>query len=281
MTETTSETSASPESVILSQLNFDLPPFPATATQLVTLLNKPNVPVQSVVQLIECEPAIICKVLDLANSPLYGATRAITTIQHAIVLLGLKTVSQLALTVAAGDVFKARTDFGDIRERTYSQSLAIATTARAIAKANSIANADEAFLCGVVHDVGKVVLLNSVGDSYANLLSELPEDNTCEQEVTQFGATHAQLGMKCGQTWGMPEPINIAVGNHHLSADSIDDGLSKTIIHAVRLTREWGIGFDRLERDADMEVASEWEFSDETRDACIEQFEAIRNICMS
>ena len=241
---------------------FDLPPFPTTASQLVAELNHPEVQVSRIIQLIECEPTVGSKVIKLANSPLYGASRPITTIGHAIVLLGFKSVSQLALTIATGSVFASKdTACCDARRATYRQSLGVATLARLIASQSKRANPDEAFLSGVMHDIGKIVLFETAGVSYSEMIAGHPTGNTTYLEDDTFGVTHPQLGQTCGRKWGLPSSIVLAIANHHLSLSEVSHPLSETIIAANHFARRWQIGFDTedaVELDEQIEREKPW-----------------------
>lgn len=262
---------------------FEIPRFSATASQLVNELNDSDVKVTKVVQLIECEPTISSRVLRMANSPLYGATRAISTIGHAIVILGFRCVSQQAIAAASGELFKAGSAAcKKQRLETYLQSLGIATAARFIAQKTRIANPDEAFLCGVVHDVGKLVLFQHACDDYTRLLAKNPCGDSTELEIAEYGISHATLGGQCGIAWALPESICTSIANHHLPFHEAQEPLSKTLILARYLARKWKMGFDEMSFVQDDKL--ETELSPITTDAlaaeCQDQFQAIREICL-
>ena len=197
------------------KFRFDLPPFPTTASRLVAELNNANAKVSEVTQLIECEPMIGSKVISLANNMVFGS-RSISTISHAIVILGFKSVARLSLTVATGSVFDGGASCLESRKQTYRQSLAVATLARRIASETGLVNPDEAFLTGVVHDIGKLVLFDAAGESYAEMLDANPVDQITGLELETYGATHPELGKQCGKNWGLPHTINTAINNHHI-----------------------------------------------------------------
>lgn len=268
----------------IREFSFDLPPFPTTASQLVSELNGGDVQVPRIIQLIECEPTVGSKVINLANSPLYGTSRPITTIGHAVVILGFKSVAQLALTVATAGVFEGKsTSFCETRRETYSQSLAIATLARHIARQDNQANPDEAFICGVMHDIGRIVLLESVGEPYHEMVVDNPIGNTTELETESFGITHPELGRACGKKWGLPNSIVVAIAHHHFPIAEVSDPLSQAIITANYCARRWQIGFataDDFVLDEQLEAVIGSEANADLQTECIEQFDAIREICM-
>ncbi|QDT11162.1 HDOD domain-containing protein [Planctomycetes bacterium K23_9] len=266
-----------------TEFTFALPPFPATAAQLVAALNNDETHVRDIIALVECEPTISSRVLNIANSPLYGASRSITTIGHAVVILGFKSVSNLALTAAAGAMF----DQGDcecqaIRQQTYYQSLAIGTLARQIAWKSKAPNPDESFLTGVMHDIGKLVLLNAAGTDYADLITEDAQGDTTQHESNRFGTTHPALGKTCGQKWGLPPSIVLAINNHHANIDAVTDQTSMSLIAANYAARCWGIGFDPVDSFEPVVALDDYITAlddDELRARSTEQYAAIREIC--
>ena len=267
------------------EFQYQLPPFPVTATQLVTEINQEQVEVPKVTQLIECDAVISSKVLALANSPIYCPSRPITTINHAVVILGFRSVAKLVLTVATSSVFADKsTPCVDARLKTLRESLAIATTARVLADQAGNVDADEAFLAGVMHDVGKLVFFNAVGEEYAELIACHPDGDSTSEERERFGVTHPELGKTCGASWGVPHNINVAINNHHQGLDDVDDPLSATIIQADYVARRWQIGFEGRSaavENAEMEQKLGAFLADvDARGTTNEEFEAISEMCL-
>jgi putative nucleotidyltransferase with HDIG domain len=262
---------------------FDLPPFPSTASNLIAELNSTEADIPTVVQLIECEPKIASRVIQLANSPVYGASRPITTIGHGIVLLGFKSVAQLALTMVAGDLFNnPDEDCRDGLREIYGRSLAVAITARSLAKEKGLCSPDEAFLGGVMHDIGKVVFFNSAGSEYAKQHAVLGDAALLEFERDRFGRTHAEVGEICGRKWGLPVAITNAIRDHHASFQEIEDGLTQSVISGEYFAQHWGLGFKEEQHLASVDEI-DTEFESITHEAfqlqCHEQFECISEIC--
>ena len=267
---------------ILASLD-SFPPFPATATQILTQCEKPDVDVQTVVKLIECEPMIGAKVIMLANSPLYGATRPISTISHSIVILGFRSVAQMAVAIAAGEVFgQGDPKLAEIRRKTYMHSLACATSARMISHKLALANPDEAFLSGVMHDIGKLVFLEAIPEQYCEILRDAQDGRTTHLEQTKFGIDHASLGKACGAKWGLPAQISLAINDHHLPIEEIEQDLSQVVVAANYFARQWQIGFDESEIgpvSAEIEHLFNPEILSDMQFECQEQFAAVLEIC--
>lgn len=261
-----------------------IPPFPATASQILMECQKPEVQVGVVSKLVECEPAVSSKIIQLANSPLYGANRPIVSVNHAIVLLGFRTVTQMAIAISTGTLFEqgGESEVARHRKETFRQSLACAAAARLLAMEFDAANSDEAFLCGVMQDVGKLVLFDATPDRYCELLDGSDSNDTTLMEQSAFGIDHAEIGRKCGSKWGFPAEINRAIGNHHRPINDTNCDLSKALIAANYFCRRWSLAGDssieQPEND-DIEEAFSASTIASIKDECPEQFEAIIEIC--
>jgi HD-like signal output (HDOD) protein len=281
-----------------SEYQFDLLPFPSTAARLVSALGDESTDVRDVIKLIECEPKVSSRVLQMSNSPLYGATRSIATIGHAVVILGFKSVSNLALTAAAEGIFsQGGVECGPVRKQTYFQSLAIGTVARLLAQQVDEASPDEAFLAGVMHDIGKLVLLDAAGRDYVRVITgdEMGNDelrnhelgnhelgNTVQQERQLFGTSHPELGQSCGHQWGLPPSIITAIGNHHKEIADVSDSTSIALIAANYAARKWEIGFengDALTACGELDEYVDSLGDPDLQGKAIDQFVAICDIC--
>ncbi|MEM7454621.1 MAG: HDOD domain-containing protein [Planctomycetota bacterium] len=278
-------TAPSNDAVILNRLKAleGLPPFPAVASRILTECQKPAPEVDTIITLIECDAALGGRVLQLVNSPLYAASRQVTSIGHAVVMLGFKCVAQMAAAISAGQVFAGGSpDYERYRRQTFEQSLACATIAKGLSRYVDDVSADEAFLAGVMHDVGKLVMLKVVPEAYCVLLEEHKDGMTSICEVDQFGIDHSEVGNRCGAKWGLPAEINTAINNHHRDFEQTDDGLSKVVIAANYLARQQGIGAGP-ELATDTNKAIE-EAIPEVQDSSLhetfrEQYSAINEIC--
>ena len=261
----------------------DLRPFPATAAQILSECQNGDADVRTITQLIECDPALASKVLSIANSPLYGSPRPISTVSHAIVVIGFRAVSQLALSIAAGEVFsEGNPQVLNHLKKTFTQSLACASMARLLARETAKANPDEAFLCGVMHDVGKLVFFDAVPEEYSQLLQQFPNGEMTTVEQQRFGSDHAGIGKKCGAQWGLPPQINLAIQNHHLPFQELTHDLSRVILAANYFSRQWEVGFEAAEFLPTCE-ALEQEFADlnvdEIKPEAEELFDAVKEVC--
>jgi putative nucleotidyltransferase with HDIG domain len=263
-----------------------LRPFPAVATKLLNLCNQQDANIRDIIQLIECEPAVASKVLSLANSPLYGTSRVSVTIGQAVVLLGYRAVAQVAVSVAAGGVFaQGSDDAARARRDLFTHCLGCGTVGRALAHVTQQCNPDEAFLCGILHDVGKLIFLDLAADDYLEFQNNVDGDSSSKivAEQAAFGIDHTRTGNSCGTAWGLPAEISAAIADHHnADAGTSHPRLSTVTYEANCLAKHWGIGLPLPQDAASTARLLELYKSDELAEIearARAQFDAVREIC--
>ncbi len=228
----------------------ELRPFPKSATRLLEVCKQENVNINEIIQLIECDPSIAAKVLSLSNSPLYGTPRPVQTIGHAVVILGFQTVSKVAVAIATGQVFSS----GDavtaaFRQKVFQQSVGTAVASRTFARTFGDAHPDEAFLVGIMQEIGQLIFLDVLSDQYLLLDENHDPANPTEVEQAAYGIDHADVGQRFGVGCGLPAPINQAIANHHAVPLQVEDPLSQSVILGGGLARNWNLGFESCNPD--------------------------------
>ena len=194
----------------------DLPepqPFPQAAQQIMAACESPDVDANQLTSIIQLDPAVSIRLLRAANSSMYGFSGEIRSINHAIVALGLRSVKELAISFAAAALFESGNNV-NARMRLWQHSLAVGCIASAIAPFANV-KASEAFLAGVVHDVGKLMLFDVLDGDYFELTAGSCSDTIISIENERFGVNHQELGGRCAEQWGLPLEINSAIENHH------------------------------------------------------------------
>lgn len=258
-------------------------PFPATAARILEIAGTPDCDVKELTQLLECEPTVASKILAMANSPLFGVAREINSIAHSIVRLGFRSVAQLAVSVFSKQLFdEGDPGVADQRKRVFRQSLATATVAKLLSQKYRLASPDQAFLAGVMHDIGRLVYFDLVPETYVALLSDTPDGETTEAETKQFGIDHAQVGFECGRKWGLPSAINDAIAMHHHPIQDVPGELAKVLIVANYFARLWQVGFqldEQLPTCAACEQIIEAAEHEEMARVCGESFTSLEQIC--
>jgi len=216
------------------------------ATRIVSACRDPATPLRRLANIIECDVGYASRLLRMANSSMYGLTGSIRTVKQALVVLGLRQVRNLALTLAGAELFEANGSGAELMAELWSHSLGCAAVARLLAGLSGSVDPEEAFLAGIFHDAGKLVLLDLAADDYAPLLAEHSGERLCQAESDQYNVTHAQLGQHCGQFWGLPPEVTEAIGKHHDAAGPLaSTDMATCLAAANQLARLWAIGAEQ------------------------------------
>jgi HD-like signal output (HDOD) protein/CheY-like chemotaxis protein len=236
--------------VLVSQMG-SLPSVPSLYFKIIQELQSLDASVERIGDIVCQDPAMTAKLLQLVNSAFFGISRKISNPTEAVQFLGVNTVRSLALSIHAFSCFeKAR--LGDFSfDRVWNHSLAVGTFAKKITQAESSDRAmiDEAFIAGLLHDVGKLMLAANMAEQYQEAMTLARERKLSPTEAEQlvFGATHADVGAYLLGLWGLPVPIVEAVALHHRPARHCENGFTPlAAVHAANVL-ENEISGDSLE----------------------------------
>ena len=192
-----------------------LPTLPAVAVQVLELCQKDDL--NQIAAVVGRDPALATKLIKTANSPLFSVRREVTTISHAISLLGTNAVRTLVLS------FSLVRDHKPLASAKLSgywrRSLLSAVAARQLAAGCGV-NGDEAFLAGLLQDVGVLALMRALSAEYAPILeqAQADHDRLAELEQAAFGADHAEVGAWLLERWHAPHLLSEAVRVSHRAA---------------------------------------------------------------
>ncbi len=223
-----------------------LPPFPAVALQLMSLLDDEDVSMKQVVSLLRVDPALSAEILRVSNSALYGLSRRIDNVSHAVVVLGSETVKRLALTAALGRFSK-----NVIRNKSlricWDHSIACGLVAEDLAGLLGTSK-DRAYTAGLLSDVGRLALLSCYPGEYGNMLEVARENDfdelECERQL--FDIDHCAAGKYLASQWNLPDDIQDALAAHH--EPSPGDSSPLAIVCAATLVTD-AVGFSVVQRE--------------------------------
>ncbi len=231
----------------LVQRIADLPTLPIVIPRILRLVDDQRSSARDLANVIGSDQSLASRVLRLANSAFFGFQRRVGTLNHAVVLLGFNTVKSLVL---AATVFDALQDgdgaHGFDRKQFWLHVVATATAARMAARDLSLADPEVAFVGGLLHDIGKVVLDRFLHQRYTEAVG-LAGDLRCPirtAEVALFGIDHAEVGRWLAERWRLPVAIVESIAFHHRpgAAQPTQWTLSAMVHLADVLARNVGIG---------------------------------------
>ncbi len=209
--------------------------FPEVYLRLEELLNEPGCGTQQVAQVISQDPGMSLKVLRIANSPFFGLSREVDTVARAVTVLGMSRVREAVLTSAAGKVLtEIPNDLISI-EDFWHHSIHCGLVARALASRSDLVTEDFAFIAGLLHDIGQLVLFNRYPgemrvaiDLIADGDSEL-QMYSAEQKV--LGTDHTAIGAALLHVWHLPERLKECIEFHHQPERALHFPLEAAVIH--------------------------------------------------
>ena len=215
-----------------------LPIMPQLYLELKEALKDEDVDPRLLGAIVQKDIAMTAKILKLVNSSFFGLRRIISDAQDAVAYLGIDTIKTLVLSNSIFEQAKPfHTRHLDISDL-WRHSMSVAAGARAIAQAEGMGRPamEEAFVSGILHDVGVLVLASNFGDTYDKVAELVIQEkviiSTAEQEF--FGVTHAEIGAYLLGLWGLPAGILKTVSLHHRPHAFESDGMgTTTAVHAA------------------------------------------------
>jgi len=194
----------------------DLPAPPQAALQIIRACAREEVTSSEISDIAETNPALTAELLRVANSPLYGISREVTSLSNAVAVLGLRALRNLVLCISIHDAInkEAIPDFD--AEVFWEDSLRRAIVARELAVLVK-QDADESFTAGLLQDFGLLILfyLHPEQTSEWQTLRYLSPSERLRQEKNIFSVTHTEIGKKLAELWALPESLGVVIGEHH------------------------------------------------------------------
>ena len=198
-----------------------LKPFPRTALRLLELAGDPGHATAEIVRVIEGDPGIASRVLRAVNSAAFGLPSKCASVARGVTLLGARTISEIASAFAMFDMFSATGPAAALREH----ALAVAALGRALATDVRRLRGIDLFTCGLMHDLGKLLMLQVDQGQYEPMLAATAGAGALHQgERDRYGYDHALLGAHLLAAWNVPEPVPKAVAWHHQIARALSAG---------------------------------------------------------
>jgi diguanylate cyclase (GGDEF)-like protein len=205
-----------------------LPSLPAIAVQVLELAQKDHVDIAEIARVISKDPALSLKILRTVNSSFYGRANTISTISHALVLLGLQAVKTLVLGFSlVGNLSKTKPK--GFKHITYwRRSVYSATAARLLASKLQVLQQEECFLGALLMDIGMLVLDQVLGEEYGQAHESIPShQQLADIERKTFGMTHAEASGIVAEQWRLPPVLAIPMASHDRPHDVTDPALKK------------------------------------------------------
>jgi two-component system, cell cycle response regulator len=203
-----------------------LPTVPAVALQVLELAQKPDVDIAPIARIISRDPALAGKILRTVNSSFYGRSQHISSISHALVILGLQSVKTLVLGFSLVGNLSKQKGGGFDHMLYWKRCIFSATAARSIAAKVNLVQQEEAFIAALLCDIGVLVLDQVMADTYGQLHARAADHNGLrELELAELGMDHSEAGRMLVEQWNLPPLLSVPISYHHRPAEVQDESL--------------------------------------------------------
>lgn len=226
---------------LLEKLN-DIPTLPIVATKVTELINDPNSSSADIAEVLKKDQVLTAKVLKLINSPYYGIPGEVTDVRRALAYLGFNTLAQLVLSVSIISMFSEKKSGKFSMYEFWKHALATAIASELIAKKIKYPRPEECFTCGLLHDVGKIILHQIAPDDFLKIIqiTEREQISFSEAEKRLEVPPHGYLGEFIANKWRLPQIIRMSIRYHHFDVRKMDTILEsmKPAIQIVSLANQ-------------------------------------------
>lgn len=255
---------------------------PVVYFKFLNALNNPETSFEEYGNIISADPAMSARLLKVVNSPFYGFDSKVETITHALSIVGLQQLNELALASVIASKFDNIPSDLVIMEEFWIHSIACGLASKIIARKRNDPHPEKHYLAGMLHDIGCLILYNKIPDQVREILDECEArgGQLVRQETKYLGFNHADVGGALLKEWLLPESLVEAVLYHHDPIHAKVDTIGATIVHVadvlvhdMKLGRSDRASVPQLDSNAIGEIELTEKFVREVQDEVIAQVE--------
>ncbi len=219
-----------------------IPPLPDLVVRLLAVLNHQETEPEDLERLLQNDQVLVAKMLAMVNSPFYGMNRSIRTVKDAVMVLGFRGVRSLVLATSTAKFLQRDFGcFGHEPKGLWLHAACVAAGAKSLAKDCKLGvdAAEQLFVAGLLHDIGKLMLLPYLHDNKA--LAKVPDRTTAERAA--IGIDHTEAGALVAAKWNLSLDIQEVLKNHHDREASTRSGALAVVRLADAVAHELGVGY--------------------------------------
>jgi putative nucleotidyltransferase with HDIG domain len=245
--------------------NRGIPPMASSAQKAFQLATNPKADARDFVELIESDEGLSARVIKIANSVYFDRGKKSSTIEESVVVIGLNELRSLLNATTLSEIFPSR---HPARPQLWAHDVGTAIISKSLAQRIIPAQSDLAFLGGLMHDVGKLLLIQKVSDDYAKVLKKIEETGCDSREAEEdiFPFNHTQVGQLIGERWNFSSDLITIIRTHHEDWDKLEyspTSLSAIIKAANTASHALAIGhpkgWHRVQNKAQESLENCWE----------------------
>lgn len=260
----------------------NLPPVPHVAAKMMELVGNEETSVRDLQKVISADQALTARILKMANSVFYSFDQKISTLSHAIVILGFRAVQSMAIAASSRSLFvKKGAQFGLKEKLLWEHSIGAAMGCRQVARLVGYEAEETAFIVGLLHDIGKAVLNQVIPKKYGKIVESVYNEGTSfsEVEMEVLGFDHSHIGALIAQKWNFDwEMVETIAYHHRKEAEESGSALAAILCVANNVCKQMGVGLERVDENA--QLSDNWGARSLGLDegACIELREILRGV---
>jgi putative nucleotidyltransferase with HDIG domain len=200
------------EKIILETI--DVPSLPTVAMKALELINDDGSSIDELEKIISRDQSFSSRLLRIANSPYYGMNRRIDTISSGVMLIGFNTMKSLVVAASLKDMHRK---YGLFEQKLWEHSLGVSVASSLLAQSTKMAQPEEALVAGLIHDVGKTILNNSIPEKYMVIAQKAHDGQAMfnEVETEMLGYNHCEVGALIARKWKLPKNLEVVIEYHH------------------------------------------------------------------
>jgi putative nucleotidyltransferase with HDIG domain len=217
---------------VLENVN-NLPSIPVVLTEVNKLLNNDGTSATELGEVISKDQGLVTKILVVANSPLYGIPRRVSTIDFAIVILGFNHIKNIVISLSMMEAFKAIHGIKFNQRKFWQHSLLTALTSKKISDDLGYYFSGEAFTAGLLHDLGIPIIYKFFNKEYLEIIEKQKESGKSFLEIEEevLGTTHCKIGEFLINKWNLPNALADVVANHHKPGTPSEFSEITSVVH--------------------------------------------------
>ena len=198
--------------------------LPHIAIKLTKLISDENSTMQDFERMIKMDPTLVLRILRGANSPYYGLRQKVNSISRAVVVIGVNNLRNMIVTEGLKELFKGKNSNNAFsRNRLWLHCAAVSICSQMIMERIFGLNGEDAFLCGILHDIGMIVEDQTAHDLFSRVCNTYDENSKAitDYEKEIVGTDHCEIGHLLAKDWQLPIEIQEAIQRHHKTLDHV------------------------------------------------------------
>jgi HD-like signal output (HDOD) protein len=211
----------------------NLPPIPKVLQEISQLFNSPSLSAKKVEMIIEKDPSLTLKVLSVANSPLYGLRRNVSSIGAAVLIIGMQEIKSIVTSIRMASAIKMKSDKYFDPDKFLNHSMIVGVLAQRMSKDLGFNFEGDGFIAGMLHDMGILIIHEFLSKEFLEIVDYSVQNKTSflEAEYKILGLSHQEIGEFLTDKWSLPSVFSDALQFHHRPSNSKENNFLTAILH--------------------------------------------------